>query len=253
MHCAAARLFLVFALFLAAGSAPGQDKTREDPQPSENDLQGGRVDPELWFRTGASHWHEFGEKCPQLCAACKKEVERTLEILAGIDYTSKHQGFSSARFTTRSLAGLAFLAEGSTLKSGKYKDALKDCYDAVFKDVIANSKKVLSWGTAYGALFLTEVYAKNPSAKLKAKLKELQQFILEKQIKTGGWIHKFGYEIVGFTNVVTLALSRLDACGIKLKGGVRKKLVSYYDDAVLDDGTILYSVKKSRLDRAQDE
>jgi len=133
------------------------------------------------------------------------------------------------------LAGLAWLAGGSDLKSGPYKDNVARA--ATFVAANAGNRMTMpgavggrgganwdqtNWGYAHAAIFLGELHARSPDPEVKRALIACGQAIAERQEGTGGWAHgPGGPNALGYVelNIVTgLSLSGL---GLARQGGYK--------------------------------
>ena len=94
-----------------------------------------------------------------------------------------------------SLAGLAFLANGSALGRGPYGRNISRCLEYVLAHTddsgFVNAPESSSHGPMYGhgfaTLFLAEVYGMHPDPELRPKLVKAVKLIINTQNDEGGW------------------------------------------------------------------
>ncbi|MHC4607946.1 MAG: prenyltransferase/squalene oxidase repeat-containing protein, partial [Planctomycetota bacterium] len=235
------RTFLLLAatvcLLVAAPAAEPQEeaeKTRE------------------WFKAKAKRWHETGDNCPRLCGTCRREVDRLDQALFHADLQAVKENYSVAHPVSAIMIGLASMAQGDSLSRGNRR-MLASYVKFVTAQVLEERDGPLLWGLPYGVLFLTEIYLKDPSDELKKTLEEAYRRIRERQRPGGGWTHMFGYEIVGFTNQMAVALGRLEACGIEVEDAVKDRIVRYYENCIRKNGGLPYSLSNVEKQRERKE
>ncbi|MCC6738335.1 MAG: hypothetical protein IT452_04770 [Planctomycetia bacterium] len=207
-----------------------------------------------------------GANCPVGCGRCEKLVDESLKILAGLQEADGAFpigiGGQNGRVAVTSLAGLSFLANGSTSKEGPWADnvarAAKWVAERCGKEEAnpwgrerptggANWNQT-NWSLAYGVLFLSEIYRLDPTPELEQRLTELMQTIEKNQEASGGWAHGPGgpnalnyveLQIVG--NLELAALGALRKAGFKPSQEVIDKGVAYMISTSGGDGGIGYS------------
>ncbi len=134
---------------------------------------------------------DHGEKCPQDCPPCDAAIERGFKHLIGLqrkdggwEAPEGEIGSHDGVFDT-ALCGLALLAEGSTPRTGRYQEELRKCVGFLLRrikpdgllqaksDLKSEWKEFQTWYVSFTALFLSEVYRKDPEAVPKEKLDAL--------------------------------------------------------------------------------
>lgn len=204
---------------------------------------------------GAGH---FQEMAPQQAAAIRK----------GLDYLARSQRPSGAIGTKApvaftSLAGLAFLAGGSTPLRGPYANHLGRALDFIKR--CSNKQGYINEGGAFGAreaggsgmhghgyalLFLAEAYGMcGNSGRLddetaKDTIKRAVDVTEYAQDKTGGWLYDpkpSGHEgSVTVTQVQALRAAR--NAGIQVNDRVVEKGISYIRKSTMPSGDIMYQI-----------
>lgn len=201
--------------------------------------------------------------CPAGCVRCDRQVEASLAWLAETQksdgsYDTKFGGVNGQVVVT-SLAGLAFLASGSTPRSGPYAKNIEEAAEFVMKNCGkefdfgglgggGGNWNQTNWAYGYAPVFLGEVYRHAPTDELKKKLEEMIQTIARNQEKSGGWAHgpggpnALGYvelQIVG--NWCLCALGTLKRLGFKIPQATVDKGVAYAVSTSSGDGGVGYS------------
>ncbi|MCE9583625.1 MAG: DUF6288 domain-containing protein [Planctomycetes bacterium] len=206
-----------------------------------------------------------GANCPTGCGRCEKLIDDSLKILTGLQEADGAFpigiGGQNGRVAVTSLAGLSFLASGSTTKDGPYADNVARAAKWVTEhcgkeDAMPGGERPTgganwnqtNWSLGYGCLFLTEIYRLDPSPELEQKLTDFMQTIEKNQEASGGWAHGPGgpnalkyveLQIVG--NLELAALGALRKAGFKPSQAVIDKGVAYMISTSSGDGGIGYS------------
>lgn len=166
-----------------------------------------------------------------------------------------------------SLAGLAWLAGGSDLEQGTYRENVERAADFVIEnagetmrlppgvgpsgsDRVARMRGTdqTNWGLAHATIFLGELHVHSPSPKIGAALRRFGSSLAERQEPSGGWAHgPGGPNPLGYTelNIVTgLALCGLGLAahsGWEISEGVIEKAETYLRASSGGDGGVGYS------------
>ncbi|KAF0247144.1 MAG: hypothetical protein FD180_83 [Planctomycetota bacterium] len=203
--------------------------------------------------------------CPTGCGRCEKLIDDSLKILTGLQEADGAFpigiGGQNGRVAVSSLAGLSFLANGSTTKEGPYADNLaraakwvtekcgkEESFGGEERPRGGANWNQTNWSLAYGCLFLSEIYRLDPTPELEQRLTELMQTIEKNQEASGGWAHGPGgpnalkyleLQIVG--NFELAALGALRKVGFKPSQEVIDKGVAYMISTSGGDGGIGYS------------
>ncbi len=202
--------------------------------------------------------------CPIGCARCEKLIDESLA------YVASHQrsdgGYDTRYSSTNGevvmtcLAGLAFLASGSTPAEGPYAEHLRKGVEFVTKNVgkAATPEELAgfppgnwnqtNWGYAYSAIFLAQVHQIAPSDELKGKLAEIAEAIGRNQEASGGWAHGPGgpnalkyVELQVAGNWCLCALGALKRAGIEVPQKTVDRGVAYAVSTSSGDGGVGYS------------
>lgn len=186
-------------------------------------------------------------------------VEKGLNFIA--ERQNKKTGSISGNsypVATTALAGLAFLANGSTPSQGKYNENIRKCIDYLVscanrKGFITESSNSSSrmHGHAYATLFLAEVSGmvddsmKVDVSKLYSVINKAIKIIESSQTKLGGW----GYEPLENTydegSVTICQVQALRSCknaGFKVDKKVIDKALEYVKKSANPNGSFKYSL-----------
>jgi hypothetical protein len=221
--------------------------------------------------------------CPIDCKICKTAIEKALDFLASVQdekggwdiklrkpqkdekkkadkrWASRYVEMPyapavDARIGITSLAGLAFLSQGSDLEQGKYKENIKNALEFILKQ---KQKKngALSFGalgihpceeTALAVIFLLEVYMRSPDERIKKKLEQAIRYVVRSQQRSGGW----GYaqeadtpnpDNVGATYTVLASLLSAREGGFNVKGNLFLKAIKYLKSQFEGNGMVAYT------------
>lgn len=207
------------------------------------------------------------EGCPVGCPRCEKLVEESLKILQGLQESDGAYpigvGGWNGKVAVSSLAGLSFMASGSTTREGPYAENIAKAAKWVSEHCGkeepspwgegekprggANWNQT-NWSLGYGCLFLCEIYRVDPSPELEQRLNDIMDTIQRNQEASGGWAHGPGgpnalnyveLQIVG--NLELTALGALKRSGFKPSQAVIDKGVAYMISTSSGDGGIGYS------------
>ncbi len=166
---------------------------------------------------------------------------------------------SSGDGVVLSTAGLAFIATGSSLESGPYRQALTQVYAKLKAIMTSNSFDLQpTWGCAASCIFLAELHRVSLGKERSSVLKLLNQYaqkLIAAQTPEGAWCHGFenvanslGYSNFMFvTGMAThgLALARRE--GVPVSDEVLNKAFSYCEDSSnVGSGFIGYSPRRGQ-------
>jgi len=193
----------------------------------------------------------------------KKMVERGLDWLASTQ--NKADGNFEANggqypTTMTSIAGMAFLMEGSTLREGKYKETLRKAVDWFMKRSQANGllgnpnnpteSSRYMYGHGFGLLFLACVYGEEEDDKRRKDLERILtkavKFCGDAQTSHGGWGYVSAAEGNNFDegSVTITQLQGLRAArnaGIVVPKAYIDKAVEYLKKCTTPRGGVVYS------------
>jgi hypothetical protein len=165
-----------------------------------------------------------------------------------------------------SLAGLAWLAAGSDLEQGPYREQVEKAAAFVAEGAGETSRlppgarggsdrasrmqgmDQSNWGWAHAAIFLGELEARSPAPKIRAALQRCGETLATQQEPSGGWAHgPGGPNPLGYTelNIVTgLALCGLgmaQRAGWEVPAGVLEQADAYLRASSGGDGGVGYA------------
>jgi len=165
-----------------------------------------------------------------------------------------------------SLAGLALLMEGSTLREGKYADRIRKAVDWLTdhtrpNGLIGNPNNPIEmqrymYGHGYGLLFLASVYGEEEDGDRRKKLEELLtkavDFCGKAQTSIGGWGYvsaadgnNFDEGSVTITQMQGLRAAR--NAGIVVPKSVIDKAREYLEKTTQNDGQVGYRIGRRAI------
>ena len=175
-------------------------------------------------------------------------------------YTQTLSGINGAVVQT-ALAGLAWLAGGSDLKSGPYAENLRRA--ATFVAANAGQRMAMgsaagqrggknwdqtNWGFAHAAIFLGELHARSPDPEVRAALITCGEALARCQEVSGGWAHgPGGPNALGYVELNIVSGLALGGLGLASQGGyelprdVLVKAEAYLKASSAGDGGVGYS------------
>ena len=151
------------------------------------------------------HGGLYGQTSPERTAGEPiQEQQRTdTAVRGGLDYLVAHQNeegcFGSSGYRRNvavvSLAGMAFMASGSTPGRGRYgasvnqcvRYLLAHCQDSGFVFAADATSRGPMYGHGFATLFLAEVYGMWPDSDVCARLQKAVKLIIDTQNDEGGW------------------------------------------------------------------
>ncbi len=177
-------------------------------------------------------------------------------------YAETLSGVNGAVVQT-ALAGLAWIAGGSTHTQGPYKDNLARAVTFVIDHVGkrpsmvggegmrgGNNWNQTNWGVAHAAIFLGELHAHQPDPKLKRALLDLGTSLAERQEQSGGWAHgpggpnALGYvELNILTGLALCGMGLASQAGYEPNAAVLELAEAYLQQSSNGDGGVGYSHK----------
>ena len=197
----------------------------------------------------------FGRMAPQV----SERVDQGLEWLA---YQQEKLGHWSAqgRYPTAmtSLAGLAFLCEGSTTTQGKYSENLRRAVDFLVRRSRPNGligdqdDDRYTYGHGFAMLFLSQILGEEEDLERREDLiRVLTQAVVftgQAQTNAGGWGYVSAKDGSGFDEGSTTItqVQGLRGCrnaGIAVPKEIIDKAIEYIHRCTLSDGGVQYSSK----------
>jgi len=226
--------------------------------------------------------------CPHECPACDPAAERGLAWLVGRQRGDGGWGKLSEEVVTKaesggtldrsidhidvaltSVAGLALLADGSTLTKGRHRARLARAVSFVRRHVRADGVLTSAGGrsllalehsnfeTALGAMFLAEVLAQNPDAETRKSLASVARLLEEAQDpRSGGWGYSFdarkfgpnekrGWRLLATTQLCLSALNAIRDAGIEVNTDVLQRGARYLRSCVNKRDDFTYRTETS--------
>jgi hypothetical protein len=171
--------------------------------------------------------------------------------------------------TMTSLAGMAMLMEGSTLREGKYRNNLRKAADFVMSRARPNgligtpsSVNGLSgrymYEHGFGMLFLASIVGEEDSERRRGELMKVltkaTRYSFEAQARNGGW----GYTAASdpgnpnFFDEGSVTITQLQGlraarnAGVVVPGDAIKKAIGYLKESTTEQGDVLYSLTLGR-------
>lgn len=183
-----------------------------------------------------------------------------------VDQQNKRTGHWEATgqgypITMTSLAGMALLCEGSTVKQGKYSKNIRMARDWLMQRCMTNGMignpqipgeaGRYMYGHGFGLLFLSCVYGEEDDVDVRRKLEDIltraAKFSHDSQTTRGGWGYvsardgsNFDEGSVTITQVQALRAAR--NAGIKVPNEAIKASVEYLKQSTGSDGGVVYSL-----------
>ena len=193
----------------------------------------------------------------------KASVERALAVLAGTQnvngsWTCKvgyklnedYLGEESDNVGVTSLAGLAFMANGSLPGRGKYGPPVARALDFVLGASRESDGYITKHGTrmyehAFATLFLAEIYGMSPRDDVKQKLKKSIDLIVQSQNSEGGWRYQPAQidADVSVTVTVLQALRAARNVGISVPKQTIDRAVQYIKQCAQPNGGFSYQLR----------
>lgn len=199
------------------------------------------------------------------------EKARVPALMRSLDWLADRQeesggfpetlGGSTGAVVATSVAGLAWLAGGSSLDSGPHAAHLAKARSFVVQNVGKRGPRPDSdanwnqenWAWVHAGIFLGELHGRSPSAELLAELETIKAGILRGVEESGGFGHgPGGPNALGYVelNIVTgLALSGLGMCqraGCEIDEGALEKITAYIE-ASSGGGGVGYSTREGQV------
>ncbi len=196
--------------------------------------------------------------CPSKCKTCTAMMGKALDYLAKKMQGDGLEAGNGGETVCTSIAGLAFMANGSTPTSGPHAKQIEMAAQAVLRRVGSKTKGKNAqgmefegfgnWDLGFGAWFLAEYYAQKPSPAVEQKLKFICEKICEQREPCGGWGHapNFAYkDLVVVTNACLMGLGSLKMVRIPVPDDVIARGAKYLEDSS-SGGTVGYSPREGQ-------
>jgi hypothetical protein len=196
----------------------------------------------------------------------RQAIAKGLDYLAKTQHRDGHWEANGGAYpvTMTSMAGLALLLEGSTIREGKYANNIRKATDWLLERIQRNgligNPHVTSeggrymYGHGFGLLFLSQVYGEEEDLdrrkKLEAVLTKAVEFTGRAQSSLGGWYYTSAADghdqDEGSVTVTQLqALRAARNAGIVVPKGIIDKAVKYLHNSTTNRGGIIYSLSQN--------
>lgn len=216
-------------------------------------------------------------KIPTAGAVAKKPTEgkhRDKLVRDSLKWLQKRQqgdggfeatlGGRNGQIVNTCLAGLAWIAGGSSLRAGKHRAQIKKARGFVEKHIEAPDPMAsrraggaswdqTNWAYVHAILFLGELQIASGSKKLKAKVQKLADELCRRQVESGGYPHgPGGLNALGYLELNILGGYAMSALGVAHRAGctvdgkVIDQLNAYLEASASGDGGVGYSTKRGQ-------
>lgn len=201
-----------------------------------------------------------GEEIPK---EYRPTIEKGLAWLVKNQYKDGHWEGAGSQYkvSMTALGGMALLAEGSTIREGKYSDNIRRATTWMMDRVQPNglignpSNQAESgrymYGHGFGLLFLSSIVGEEETSRRREKLVKLLEaaakYTRDAQTNRGGWGYVSAKDGSNFDegSVTITQVQGLRACrnaGIVVPAEAIKNAQKYLKDSTTSDGGIMYSL-----------
>jgi len=200
---------------------------------------------------------EHAATCPKECTPCSEALDKALAWLASKQESDgRFKAGNGAEVATTAVAGLAFMAAGSTDKEGKHSRNVARCRDHLLKAFDDEYTDMYHWNHAFAAIFLSQL------GRDKGAIRRLTQKIEQGQLKNGGWGHgtgilrdklkkaKYPETLTAVTFFCAAALVFAQEAGVKISDSTLKEALQYLEKATVG-GAPGYSLDEMSTTRGQ--
>ncbi len=160
-----------------------------------------------------------------------------------------------ASVAVASLAGMAFVAAGSTPRGGPHARRVQRCLNFVLEKAQPNGliagdevdMRSVMYGHGYATLFAARCYGESQRDDLREKLVSAAKLIVRSQHASGGWRYKPVSEDadVSVTACQTLALRACRAAGVNVPTVTIARSTDYIEGCQNDDGGFRYMLRRT--------
>lgn len=207
-----------------------------------------------------------GKACPDKCEKCGAAIKQAL------DYLSKNQdekgrlrmvktGSRGANFTglfqqagdvmTSSLAGLAFIAAGSSSTSGPHAEQVKKIKEYL-SDLPERKVNGDTWPAALALMFFSAHHQKEKDPASKESMDKLVAFLEKQQSKKGGWalgnaqgfISEDARNLTTSVTVCVFALGWARVAGAEVNQEIFDRSREYLTTTYREEGWFNYMIKR---------
>jgi prenyltransferase beta subunit len=187
--------------------------------------------------------------------AAQKAIDRGLALLASRqdDDGSFGSGGYSRNVAVGALAGMAFMASGSTPERGPYGTNIEGCIDFIlanmqesgFITVPGASSHGPMYGHGFATLFLAECFGMSPRSDLREHLSKAVNLIVNTQNSQGGWRYQPVRRDadISVTIAQVMALRAARNAGFFVPRDVIDRAVDYVKRSQNADGGFMYMIQ----------
>ncbi len=190
---------------------------------------------------------DHSKDCPKDCKPCQEAVEKGIKSIGRLqDISGEIKAEKHAHAIHTALAGLVFIASGSTLEKGEYNGHLKKCKEYLDKWKQDDKKSYGAWRLMYVLLFYTQFQAIHPDDSTKKRIDELAERLVKIQHPKGGWAHHYApkedaeypYSFPSGTIIGLWALYQAKQAGAKIDDKAFDTALEHIKSSTNDEGCI---------------
>lgn len=200
------------------------------------------------------------ETAAEFVAPASGSIDRGLEYLSKVQLADGSFG-GAGRGMGRNpaivaLAGMAFLASGSTPDRGPYGENVQRCVDFLCEHTLPSGFIAVDGATSHGpmyghgfaTLFLAEAYGMSPRDDLRDKLASAVQLIVSAQNQEGGWRYQPTPTDadISVTICQIMALRAARNAGIHVPPATVERCIEYVKRCQVADGGFGYTANDQR-------
>jgi len=185
------------------------------------------------------------------------DEQTTKAVTRGLEFLAKNQSGDGTfngggeNVAVTAIAGIAFLANGSTPDQGPYGTQTKKALDYILANcqesglVATNGMGSPMYGHGFATLFLAEAYGESPKEEVKEKLQKAIKLMVQTQNKEGGWRYQPAPNDADLSVTICqiMALRAARNAGIKVPGKTIERAVDYVKKSQEPDGGFRYMLQ----------
>ena len=174
-----------------------------------------------------------------------QQVELGLQFLASRQNADGSIGTNvpDKRIASTAIGGLAFLASGSKLSSGKYKKELRKCVNYVIGQVkVTGMVGGQMYVHAYALQFLSRVQIASPDPSIKVAITKMTTLAEKAQNELNGWRYSpvATSADVSITSCMLVGLQEAQRAGVTVNPKTIQRAISYISSCQVDGGGFCY-------------